>query len=120
MDVKRGAVVVSLVSLLCLTSSLADGKKDFTLHNQTGKAIKEIFIEPSNSERFGEDVMGKDVVANGGSIHVTFHSAASGNHWDLKVVFVDDTSTVWSNVDLSAIDEITISYKEGKPSATWK
>lgn len=111
---------VSLFSFFCVANSFADGKQDFTLHNQTGKAIKEIYVGPSNSDGFGEDVMGKDVVRNGASVHVTFHSSAPGNRWDLRIVFDDNTSTSWTNFNLSTIDEITISYRDGKPLATWK
>ena len=56
----------------------------------------------------------------GSSVHLTFHPNATANHWDLKIVFDDDKWTVWTNFDLSTIDDITISYKDGKPWATWK
>jgi hypothetical protein len=106
---------ICLFSLLCVANSFAEGKQDFTLHNDTGKVIKEVYVGPTSSEEWGDDV-----VADGSSVHITFHPKATANHWDLKIVFDDDKWTVWNNFDLSTIDDITISYKDGKPWATWK
>ena len=121
------AVALGFFGAICLFSFLgvassyaAEGDLDFTLHNATGKIIKEIYIGPTSSEEWGDDVMGKDVVPDGGSVHVTFSPKATAKHWDVKIVFEDDKSTVWTNFDLTTIDDITISFKDGKPWATWK
>jgi hypothetical protein len=111
---------ICLLSLLCVANSFAEGKQDFTLHNATGKVIKEVYVGPTSSEEWGDDVMGKEVVGDGESAHITFHPKATANNWDLKIVFDDDKWTVWTNFDLSTISDITISYKDGKPWATWK
>jgi hypothetical protein len=112
--------VMSLFSLLGAGRCFAEGKQDFTLHNQTGKVIKEVYVGPTQSEEWGDDVMGKEVVGEGESVLITFHPKATATHWDLKIVFDDDKWTVWTNFDLTTISDITISYKDGKPWATWK
>jgi hypothetical protein len=114
--------VLCLFSLLGAAVSFAEEELnlDFTLHNATGKVLKEVFVGPTSSEEWGSDVMGKDVVGDGESVHLSFHPKATAKHWDLKIVFDDDKSTVWTNFDLTTIDDITISYKDGKPWATWK
>jgi hypothetical protein len=111
-----------LFSLLGAAASFAEEELnlDFTLHNATGKVLKEVFVGPTSSEEWGSDVMGKDVVGDGESVHLSFHPKATAKHWDLKIVFDDDKFTVWTNFDLTTIDDITISYKDGKPWATWK
>lgn len=114
------AGAICLFSLLGVANSFAEGKQDFTLHNETGKVITEIYVGPTSSEEWGDDVMGKDVVGDGQSVHLSFHPKATPNHWDLKIVFDDGKSTVWTNFDLTTIDDITISFKDGKPWATWK
>jgi hypothetical protein len=114
------AAALSLFSLLGVTPSFAEGKQDFTLHNATGKVITEVYVGPTKSEEWGDDVMGKEVVGDGESVLITFHPKATATHWDLKIVFDDDKWTVWTNFDLTTISDITISYKDGKPWATWK
>jgi hypothetical protein len=68
---------ICLFSLLCVANSFAEGKQDFTLHNDTGKVIKEIYVGPTSSEEWGDDVMGKEVVPDGSSVHITFHPKAT-------------------------------------------
>ncbi|MEY2489183.1 MAG: hypothetical protein QOC70_1125 [Verrucomicrobiota bacterium] len=122
-----GTVTLGFIVAICLFSLLgvaktfaAEGDLDFTLHNATGKVIKEVYVGPTSSDSWGSDVMGKDVVGDGQSVHISFHPNATAKHWDIKIVFEDDKWTVWNNFDLTTIDDITISYKDGKPWATWK
>jgi hypothetical protein len=114
--------VLCLFSLLGAATSFAEEELnlDFTLHNATGKVLKEVYVGPTSSDEWGSDVMGKDVVGDGESVHLSFHPKATAKHWDLKIVFDDGKSTVWTDFDLTTIDDITISYKDGKPWATWK
>jgi hypothetical protein len=114
--------ILCLFSLLGAATSFAEEELnlDFTLHNATGKVLKEVYVGPNSSDEWGSDVMGKDVVGDGESVHLSFHPKATAKHWDLKIVFDDGKWTVWSNFDLTTIDDITISYKDGKPWATWK
>jgi hypothetical protein len=114
------AAALSLFSLLGVTPSFAEGKQDFTLHNATGKVITEVYVGPTKSEEWGDDVMGKEVVGDGESVLITFHPKATINHWDIKVVFDDGKWNFWTNFDLSTISDVTISFKDGKPWATWK
>jgi hypothetical protein len=113
---------ICLFSLLGAPTGFAveEGDLDFTLHNKTGKILDEVYIGPTSSDEWGSDVMGKDVVGEDESVHITFHPKATAKHWDLKIVFQDGTSSVWTNFDLTTIDDITVSYKDGKPWATWK
>jgi len=111
---------ICLFSLLGVANSFAEGELDFTLNNKTGKVLDEVYIGPTTSEEWGDDVMGKDVVGEGESVLIKFHPNATVKHWDLKIVFEDGTSTVWTNFDLTTIENITISFKDGKPWATWK
>lgn len=114
------SAAVFLFSLLGAATSFAQGKQDFTLHNKTGKVLEEVYVGPTDSEDWGDDVMGQDTVGEDQSVHITFNPKAKADHWDLKIVFEDGSSSVWTNFDLTTIDEITVSYKDGKPWATWK
>jgi hypothetical protein len=121
------AIALGFLSTICLFSFLglassfaAEGDLDFTLVNKTGKILDQVYVGPTSSEEWGSDIMGKDVVGEDESVSITFHPKATAKHWDLKIVFQDGTSSVWTNFDLTTIDEITVSYKDGKPWATWK
>ncbi len=100
----------------------ADAKQDFTLINRTGYDIDAVFVSPSKSDDWEEDVLGKDALADGEAWEIKFHRAAKTCRWDLKVVYSDDNSSaVWSNIDLCSVEKITIKYNRssGKTSATF-
>jgi hypothetical protein len=94
-------------------SARADGKQDFTLVNQTGYQINKVFVSPSASNDWEEDVLGRDVLDDGESVNIVFHRNTTGCKWDLKVVYSDDdSSAVWQGFNICAISKITIHYNK--------
>jgi len=118
----KTASVLALGATMCLTTvtAFADGAQDFTLHNKTGKTIKEVYIGPHSEDEWGEDVMGDDVLGDGDEVKISFDADEEATSWDMKVVFDDGKNSVWTKLQLQEITDITISYKTGKPWATWK
>lgn len=121
------AITLGFIGAICLFSLFgvarslaAEGDLDFTLVNKTGKILDQVYVGPTSSEEWGNDIMGKDVVGEDESVSIKFHPKATAKHWDLKIVFQDGSSSVWTNFDLTTIDEITVSFQDGKPYATWK
>lgn len=89
----------------------AEAKQDFTLVNKTGYEIKEVYVSPTNSDDWEEDVLGQGVLEDSKKVEIKFHRAATGCKWDLKVVYTDDgSSAVWHGMDLCEISKITIKY----------
>lgn len=110
-----GAVVLST---LIMPAALAQSKLDFTLHNQTGYEINEVYVSPSNRNAWEEDILGQDTLADGATVDITF-SRQKQALWDLKVVFMNGKDAVWTKFDLSQITDIVISFK-CTPYATTK
>lgn len=110
----------ALSALLLVTPAFAAGKQDFTLHNDTGKEISELYISPHDEESWEEDVLGDDTLADEESTDIEFERDEEPDAWDMKVVFADGKSSVWSKLMLTNITDITIFYKNGKPFAKWK
>ncbi len=94
-------------------------KQDFTLHNETGQEIIEVYVSPTGVDNWEEDILGTDTLASGGNVDITF-SRRHEDRWDIKVVFRSGKSSIWSKLNLSQITDVTISFKNGKPWATWK
>ncbi|MGD1037122.1 MAG: hypothetical protein ABR878_07980, partial [Roseiarcus sp.] len=83
---------------------------------------KEVYVSPSKSSDWEEDILGGGVLEDGAAGDVHFHRSAKTCHWDLKVVYtVDSSSAVWTDIDLCSVEKITIHYdKEAdKTSATF-
>lgn len=115
------AASAAFLIVLFTVSAAAQGKQDFTLHNQTGRTISEVYVSPNAVDEWEEDVMGsEDVLANGESVDISFNRTEKANYWDIKVIFSDGKFAVWTKLNLSQITDVTISFKGGKPWATWK
>ena len=109
------ASALAFGSLVAGNAFAAEAKQDFTLVNKTGYEIKSVYVSPSKSNDWEEDVLGKDTFADGDSWDIKFHRAAKTCKWDLKVVYSDDDSdAVWDNIDLCSVSKITIKYDRKK------
>ena len=115
--------VAAAAAFLAPATSIAqeEGKQDFTLVNETGYAISEVYVSPSRASDWQEDIMGSDVLEIDSQVHITFHRREHPCHWDLKVVYQDDDSSAeWGHIDLCTVSTITIHYnrRSGETSAT--
>lgn len=89
----------------------AEARQDFTLVNRTGYEIDKVFVSPSKSDDWEEDVLGKDTLDDGESWRIKFSRSVKTCSWDLKVVYTDDgSSAVWHDIDLCEVSKITIRY----------
>jgi hypothetical protein len=92
----------------------AAGPQDFELVNNTGSEIKNVYISPTSSDDWGDDVLGEDTLAAGDSQEIKFpESRGDACHWDLKVTYDNDTSHEWKDVNLCTISKLTINFDEG-------
>jgi hypothetical protein len=107
----------AFAAVLALTgpASAEDAKQDFKLVNKTGYELKALYVSPSKSDDWADDILGQDVLADGQVVNVHFSPKANTCKWDLKVVYSDDdSSAVWSSVDLCTVEKITIHYDRKK------
>lgn len=118
-----------LLAACIFTSSLAsssaasagqDRNLDFTLVNKTGLTIVELYISTTKDDKWGEDVLGQDVLKDGAKVDIKFSSKETSCRWDLKIVDEDKDDVEWEDFNLCEISEITLMYEKGKPTATYK
>ncbi len=100
----------------------AESVLDFTLVNKTGYPISAVYIGPSSSKEWGENIL-DDVLGDGESATITFHPKAGAiTKWDLRVSWEDDSDpdVYWLGFQLSSINQITLKYdrKTNTTSAT--
>ena len=112
-------VAAAALFAVSATPAFAEGKQDFDLVNKTGYTIDKVFVSPSNSDDWEDDVLGRDVLDDGDKVHITFNRAAKSCKWDLKVVYSDADQAEWDEFDLCEVSKITIRYnkKSGETSA---
>ncbi len=115
------ALVAAGLAVAAITSvqlhAAQNRKLDFTLVNKTGLTIDKVFVSPTNDDDWGEDVMGKDVLADGESVEIQFARSETACNWDLKVVDENKASITWTKLNLCTATEITLKYENKKPTA---
>jgi hypothetical protein len=115
MNFRTLASVAAVAAVVAFAPTLASAApQDFELANTTGYELKSLYISPTSSNDWAEDVLGQDTLANGASLKIHFPGGRGETcEWDLKVTYQDDSSHEWSNVNLCEITTVTISYDEG-------
>ncbi len=106
---KKWSILFVLTCSLLLSCSVAfAGAQDFTLVNNTGQPISELYVSPASSNDWQEDVLGVDVLGDGENLHITFNNGDRATHWDLKAVLANGASLVYSDFNLKQISIITL------------
>jgi hypothetical protein len=85
---------------------------DFDLVNRTGYQIKAVLVSPSRQSQWSYD---NDVIKgrrfnDGEMLHIHFNHHAHAEHWDLKVVYDNNSSKEWDDLNLDRIHKVTLWY----------
>jgi hypothetical protein len=115
-------VSIAVMAAFVGAAQADEAKQDFRLVNKTGYEIKEVYVSPSKSSDWEEDILGEGVFGDKEAREIHFHRDVKTCHWDLKVVYTEDSSSaVWTDIDLCTVEKITIHYDRGadKTSASF-
>lgn len=96
------------------------GDQDFTLVNNTGVDINNLYISPSNQDEWGDDVLGQDQLADGQSANIKFAHDAEDCVWDFMVKDEKGTGVQWTDIDLCKYSTITLHIEGDKVFATFE
>jgi hypothetical protein len=87
-------------------------RQDFTIVNNTGQAVMTLNVSANNSNEWGEDILGRDVLANGEQAQITFPHAESQCNWDIRVTSQGGGTGDWRNINLCETATITLTASE--------
>lgn len=93
------------------------GPRDFTLHNETGLDIAEVYVSPSDANDWEEDVLGDDSLGDGEEVNIHYSRNEADPKWDLKIVDEEGETVIWKGLNLLKAHRITLHYKDGTPTA---
>ncbi len=117
----RLVVFCGVAAVFCLSAGVAKaGDQDFTLSNETGYTINSVYVSGTGTTEWGDDIMGSDSLDDGSSVAISFDKGDRGCDFDLKVVYSDQTSAEWHDLDLCTISDVHLHYDKdtGDTSAT--
>lgn len=108
---------LSLALFLLARGAALAGTQDFTLVNKTGLDIAEVYVSPSDSNDWEEDVLGDNSLDDGEEVTIHFNRDSTAAKWDLRIVDEDGDAVVWKGFNLLKVSKITLYYKDKKPTA---
>lgn len=117
---KKLVVLLFVASaLLVLGASFSTAsEQDFILINDTGVDIHALFVTPTKSDDWGDNILGKDMLADGGTATIHFAPQVESCVWDFAVSDPDDTAVAWSGIDLCKAEKVTLHMDGDKVWAT--
>lgn len=109
---RKTAIIASLAALIA-TPALAEDW-DFILINNSGKEVKKIEVSAGGANSWQANKVDPELkreanVKVGGRVTVHFDKGA-GCRYDIKLTFADDSSSVWSGVNVCDNSFVTVRY----------
>lgn len=87
------AISAFAIAIVSVQAVLAD-PRDFTLENDSLSTVVHLYVAPSSSTNWGDDVLGVDVLGPGESVDITFDTSLDRTCiYDLLVVTEDGART---------------------------
>lgn len=109
----RLSVMVAAFGALAFCAPAFASDADFKLVNKTGYQIDSVFVAPTSSSSWGDDIMGREAVPDGSTVNVTFAHGGSACRFDIHVKYNDGEQAEWVDVDLCKYEKISL-YWDGK------
>ncbi len=97
----------SLATLITATPAMA-AQQDFSVVNRTGHVVVQLNVSPSSETRWGPDILGREVLANGETAQVSFDRTDSICMWDIRVTYSDGDTGDWRQINLCEVGEVTL------------
>ncbi|MGQ0588918.1 MAG: hypothetical protein ACT4N8_05215 [Sphingosinicella sp.] len=104
----RKLMIAAAVALSMAATAAYAAIQDFTIHNSTGQAIMTLNVSPSDSNDWGPDILGVDVLGAGESAEVSFDPGDDQCEWDIRVTYEDDDTGDWRGIDLCSTTDINL------------
>ena len=103
-------LLLAMIFSVTISGTAFAGHQDFTLKNQTGRDIVNIYITPSQSSSWDEDILGVDILYNGEVTDIVFDRSETNRYWAMMATFSDGSEYVWEDIDLFSVSEITLRF----------
>lgn len=86
-------------------------KLGFALINYTGASIRAVYLSPSDSTGWEENVLAGDKLDDGDTANIRFSSEERASFWDLRVEGSDGRYAEWKSINLGDVSRITLRLK---------
>jgi len=116
------SLLVLMLLLFCrpaLAEDAAAGGASFILVNHTGAAIVSLRLSPSLTDNWGDNLLGKEQIANQAEAQIPLTESGKSELWDLQTSDPKGEKTEWPGVSLTDTKKIALSFEDGEPVVTY-
>ena len=93
-------------------ASLAQkGELNFALINFSGTSLRAIYLSPSTSNGWEENIIAGAELKDGDTVRIRFDPNQKNVEWDMRIEGVHGRYAEWKNLKLGGISEITLMLK---------
>ncbi|HEV2707315.1 MAG TPA: hypothetical protein VGV59_15450, partial [Pyrinomonadaceae bacterium] len=92
-------------------AGVTGGGLGFALVNFTGSTFRAVYISPSDSKGWEENVLGEGQLEDGDTIDIRFNPEERAVLWDIRVVALDEHYAEWKGLNLRGASRITLLLK---------
>ncbi len=104
------SLLVAVIFSATVATTAFAGRQDFTLVNYTGRDIVNIYIAPSNTFYWDDDILDVGVLYNMDSVHIHFSRKERDRYWDMMATFSDGNTWIWEDIDLFSVSTIALRF----------
>ena len=90
------------------TTGARAGALGFSLANFTGTTLRAVYVSPSESAGWGENILGGGELGDGATVAIGFSPEEKADSWDVRVEAVDDHFAEWKGLRLRDVSRITL------------
>lgn len=100
-------VAATIASPLLFSAAAHADQRDFTLINDSGLEIREIYVSTVQTNHWEEDVLGKNILPSGAKVDINFASEALGScYYDIRVITAEQEEATQGNVNLCQVSTV--------------
>ena len=92
--------VMAMVMACTAATAAYAAQQDFTIVNNTGQAILTLNVSPADSNQWGPDILGMDVLGADEQAEISFDNDEEQCSWDIRVTYEDGDTGDWRGIDL--------------------
>ena len=87
------------------------------VRNRTGTDLYGLFLAPTGSGAWGEDLLAGRRLDEGEQLDVTFPWGARAIWWDIRVENREGRAVEWKEIPLRRLRRVTLYFQGGRPVA---
>lgn len=111
----KKTIFFAILLVVFSTDFFAQSVQDFTVVNNTGVLIYDLYVTPADAEEWGEDILGVETLEDGASVDISFSGYSDSTClWDVMIGDTEGNYFWLEDVDLCTVFTLTFTSDNRK------